>query len=238
MPIADRWRQAGLKACATGVIVASAFGAHSARRIGPSTSRAVAVTSLRTEYKAQPARPRCQGATPVLANPGGAPRRDAVGVRDPCRGERADLARKGGALWDSGRVASDQSTGVVYAGPALQSSQTLLLAGPGLGRGRRCLRVECDRLVGDGAAGAVRLDRAVDRAGERSQIRRRHCHRPCCGASSRSTATSSRRARTSRATACTSCISTDAASAIRSSRRAGPATTSACSTRPTTSRRC
>jgi len=59
MPIADRWRQAGLKACATGVIVASALAAPAGadRRAAPSATAPtapVAVTALRTEYQTNP----------------------------------------------------------------------------------------------------------------------------------------------------------------------------------------
>ena len=38
-------------------------------------------------------------------------------------------------LWDSGRVESDQSIHVVYAGSALESRTTRVLAGDGVGRG-------------------------------------------------------------------------------------------------------
>ena len=186
----------------------------------------------------QPARPRCQGATPFLANPGGPARRDAVGVPDPRGGQRTGSRAQG-------RHALGLRTrrlGSVHRrrlrGPGAPVVATLLLASPRLGRDGRCLSVERDRMVGDGAAGAVRLDRAVDRTGERARSVGAIAIAPVCGASSRSTATSSRRAPTSRATGCTSSISTDAASAISSSRRAGPATTTTCSTRPTTSRRC
>ena len=124
MPIADRWRQAGLKACATGAIVASAFGAHSAATGRPVPPAApVAVASLRTEYQSNPL--GLDVKAPRLFWQVQADRRGVMQAAYEIRvaASERDLARKGGALWDSGRVASDQSTGVVYAGPALQSSR-------------------------------------------------------------------------------------------------------------------
>ncbi len=72
----------------------------------------------------QPARPRRARRHAFSGNS----RRTARGVMQSAYEIRVaaserDLARKGGTLWDSGRVASDQSTGVVYAGPALQSAR-------------------------------------------------------------------------------------------------------------------
>ena len=124
MSSADRWLRAGLKACATGVIVASAFGAHSAAADRPGASGApVAVASLRTEYTSNPL--GLDVKAPRLFWQIQADRRGVMQSAYEIRvaASERDLARKGGALWDSGRVASDQSTGVVYAGPALQSSR-------------------------------------------------------------------------------------------------------------------
>ena len=173
MPIADRWRQAGLKACATGVIVASALAAPAV----PTARRTFRNCTDRTRRRHrppngvpdQPARPRCQGATPFLANPGGPPRRDAVGVRDPRGGQRTGSRAQGRRALGlrTRRLRSVHRRRL--RGPGAPVVATLLLAGPRLGRDGRCLRVERDRMVGDGAAGAVRLDRAVDRTGERAR---------------------------------------------------------------------
>jgi len=128
MPIADRWRQAGLKACAAGVIVASALAAPAGadRRAAPSATAPtapVAVTALRTEYQTNPL--GLDVKAPRLFWQIQADRRGVMQSAYEIRvaASERDLARKGGTLWGSGRVASDQSTGVVYAGPALQSSR-------------------------------------------------------------------------------------------------------------------
>ena len=44
-------------------------------------------------------------------------------------------------VWDSGRVASDESVNVAYAGPALESRPPLLLASTRLGPGRPAFRL-------------------------------------------------------------------------------------------------
>ena len=122
MPIADRWRQAGRKACATGVIVASTFASPAAD--APSVPHAsVVVSGLRTEYQTNPL--GLDVKAPRLFWRLQADRRGVMQSAYEIRvaASERDLARKGGTLWGSGRVASDQSTGVVYAGPALQSSR-------------------------------------------------------------------------------------------------------------------
>ena len=120
-------------------------------------------------------------------------------------------------------------------GPAAASGPALLLAGPRLGRRGHGLRLERAGLLGDGPARAVRLEGELDRArtcrttskspGPRRMLRReftlsgavergaglRHEPRPLRAAPER-----------------------PARRATSSSRPAGPATTSACSTRPTT----
>ena len=127
MPIADRLIQAGLKACATGVIVASTFASPAAptdrRRSVRPRARRRRRHRLRTEYQTNPL--GLDVKAPRLFWQIQAERRGVMQSAYEIRvaASERDLARKGGALWDSGRVASDQSTGVVYAGPALQSSR-------------------------------------------------------------------------------------------------------------------
>src|SRR5262245_59384250 len=122
--VADRCLQAGLKACATGVIVASTLAASAAtvdRARAPVAT--VSVIALRTEYKANP-----------LGIDEKAPRlfwqiqADRRGVTQSAyevhvAASQRDLQRKGALLWDSGRVTSDQSADVLYAGSPLASSR-------------------------------------------------------------------------------------------------------------------
>ncbi len=83
----------------------------------------LAVTNLRAEYAEDPLgldvrQPRLSW---TLAAPGRGRRQTAYRVLVASDGAR--LAAGEGDLWDSGRVASDQSAQVVYAGAALRSGQ-------------------------------------------------------------------------------------------------------------------
>ena len=67
------------------------------------------------------------------------------------------LANDQGDLWDSGRVESDQTIHVEYAGKPLVSRDAVLLESPGVGQGRPAVAVEQAGLLDDGPAEAVRL---------------------------------------------------------------------------------
>src|SRR4029079_2445119 len=109
MPSADRWIQAGLKACATGAIVASTFASPSAD--APSVPHApVVVAGLRTEYQNNPL--GLDVKAPRLFWQIQADRRGVMQSAYEIRvaeSER-DLAPKGSPLWDSGRGGFDQSS--------------------------------------------------------------------------------------------------------------------------------
>ena len=65
-------------------------------------------------------------------------------------------------VWDSGRIASDKSFGVVYGGPELGGIEKVLLAGGGLGQGRKALPGKRRELVGNGITEGE-MDGRVDR---------------------------------------------------------------------------
>jgi len=73
------------------------------------------------------------------------------------------LAADKADVWDSGKVASDRSVGVVYAGPELAAEDAVLLAGEGLGQGWEAVSAERGELVGDRADGCRELAGEVDR---------------------------------------------------------------------------
>ncbi|MGI3202330.1 hypothetical protein ACRJ4W_36180 [Streptomyces sp. GLT-R25] len=89
------------------------------------------------------------------------------GARQTAYQVRVALSEKGlrqgrRTVWDSGRVTSDRTVGIVYDGPALHPRNPLPLARQGLGRRGPAVGVECAALVGDnvveGCLGGV-LDR-------------------------------------------------------------------------------
>jgi len=105
------------------ILVAVGVSAAPARAETESTATALAVGHLRVEYKTNPL--GLDVKAPRLFWQIQAERRAVMQSAYEIRvaASERDLARKGGVLWDSGRVASDQSIGVAYAGPALQSSR-------------------------------------------------------------------------------------------------------------------
>ena len=62
------------------------------------------------------------------------------------------LAADEGDLWDSGRVATDQSTQVVYAGKPLAVADAMLLEGAAVGRRRQADGLQQAGPVDDGPA--------------------------------------------------------------------------------------
>ena len=76
---------------------------------------------------------------------------------------QVQVTRAGRTLWDTGKVASDRSVHVAYAGPALESSAPLHVARARVGRGRPGLGLERPRLLGDGAPEAGGLEGPLDR---------------------------------------------------------------------------
>ena len=91
-------------------------------------------SGLRTEYKENPL--GIDARKPRLSwriESDGA-RRRPVGLRDPRGAERARSGAEATWCGTRGKVASDESTQRAYDGPALQSGQRVPLAGPRLGR--------------------------------------------------------------------------------------------------------
>jgi hypothetical protein len=77
------------------------------------------------------------------------------------------LGAENGDLWDSGRVVSDESINVVYAGRSLRIAPELLVESPNLGPGWSYLCLERTVRMEHGPASRERLDSQMDRTGQR-----------------------------------------------------------------------
>ncbi len=91
------------------------------------------------------------------------------------------LGQDRGDLWDSGRVASDETAQVVYAGKTLGSRAGVFLESAGVGPRRQTERLEPTGPLGIGPAAARRLDGPLDRGrpeGRSGRRRRVACGRP------------------------------------------------------------
>ncbi len=142
------------------------------------------------------------------------------------------LKSDSGDLWDSGKVASDQTLHVVYAGKALGSCQRCYWKVRVWDKDGKASAYSRPASLGDGAARLRRIGRASGSAARPTPI---PCPLPCSAAHSRWMARSSRPAPTSAGSVTTSCTSTARRSATICSTPATRAMTNARSTSPTMS---
>ena len=139
----------------------------------------VQVRQLRCEYLTDPL--GIDAATPrlswTLRSDQRGQRQTAYQVLVASSPERLDQQQ--GDLWDSGRVASDATAQVVYAGKPLGFAAGVFLEGPGVGPRRQAERLEPAGPLGNGPAAARRLDGPVDRRrlGGRPAVAVRVAHR-------------------------------------------------------------
>ena len=89
--------------------------------------------------------------------------------------DEARLQKDRGDLWDSGKVESGETVGIVYAGKGSGLAAAVFLEGQGLGQGRASRPLERAGTVDDGSAQARRLAGAVH------QLPRHHAGAPICG---------------------------------------------------------
>ncbi len=123
------------------------------------------MVGLRTEYKENPL--GIDARTPRLSwrieSDGRGVVQSAYEIR-VARSERG-LGAAGDRVWESGKVASDESIHRPYGGPRARVRPAVPLAGAGVGRGREGLGLERAGVVGDGASRALGLEGELDRAG-------------------------------------------------------------------------
>ena len=123
------------------------------------------VVGLRTEYKENPL--GIDARTPRLSwrieSDGRGVVQSAYEIR-VARSERG-LGAAGDRVWESGKVASDESIHRPYGGKRARVRPAVPLAGAGVGRGREGLGLERAGVVGDGASRALGLEGELDRAG-------------------------------------------------------------------------
>ena len=127
---------------------------------------AVEVASLRTEYRENPlglGTPKPRLSWQLRSSARGVTQ-SAYQVR-VARSEQGLRAGGRDVVWDSGRVASDESIHRTYAGPPLLSGQRYSWQVRVWDASRPRLRLERPRLVGDGPPGTGRLEGELDRAG-------------------------------------------------------------------------
>ena len=209
------------------------FGSAPARAAAPEPLR---VVSLRTEYKENPARASTRGSPLELAASRARTRRRAVGLPDP-RGAERRAACGGGAdlVWDSGRVTSDESIQRAYDGPPLRSGQRYhwqVRVWDGSGQ---AFRLERAGVLGDGPPRRRRTGRRAGSSRTCRRTSRSRGPRPCSGASSRLEGAIARGARLRHEPRpLRDADQRPARGRPALHARAGRATTSACSTRPTT----
>ncbi len=138
--------------------------------ITPQSERSdLVVTDLRCEYATDPmgidvAAPRLFWK--VASDVGGARQ---TAYRILVATSRDLLARDEGDLWDSGRIASDETTHIAYAGKRLVSTQRVAWKVRAWDGADRASGMERAGLLDDGAARRDRLDRALDCRSSRSE---------------------------------------------------------------------
>ena len=133
----------------------------------------------------EPGRHRRAQAPAELADPGARARRHAIGLPGPRGADpRRPAAAAADLVWDSGRVASDESTQRAYDGQALRSGQRYHWQVRVWDGARQGLRLERPALLGDGTARRGGLEGELDRARTFRRTSRRPAPRPCCAASS------------------------------------------------------